>query len=64
MLFDKDYRQLLSINNPSIIMAHMIKRKCKHTKTSYYHNKSFLYLLLLIKGIVLLIFTLIKVFSL
>lgn len=64
VLFDKDYRQLLSINNPSIIMAHMIKRKCKHTKTSYYHNKRFLYLLLLINGIVLLIFTLIKVFSL
>lgn len=64
MLFDKDYRQLLSINNPSIIMAHMIKRKRKHAKTNYYHNKSFLYLLLLIKGIVLLIFTLIKVFSL
>lgn len=64
MLFDKDYKQLLSINNPSIIMVHLIRRKCKHAKVSYYHNKSFLYLLLLIKGIVLLIFTLIKVFSL
>ena len=63
MLFDKDYKQLLSINNPSIIMVHLIRRKCKHAKVSYYHNKRFLYLLLLINGIVLLISILVKLFS-
>lgn len=26
VLFDKEYKQLLSINNPSIIMVHMIKK--------------------------------------
>ena len=63
VLFDKDYKQLLSINNPSIIMVHLIRRKCKHAKVSYYHNKRFLYLLLLINGIVLLISILVKLFS-
>lgn len=63
VLFDKDYKQLLSINNPSIIMVHLIRRKCKHVKVSYYHNKRFLYLLLLINGIVLLISILVKLFS-
>ena len=63
MLFDKDYKQLLSINNPPIIMVHLIRKKCKHTKVSYYHNKRFLYLLLLINGIVLLISILVKLFS-
>ena len=63
VLFDKDYKQLLSINNPSIIMVHLIRRKCKHAKVSYYHNKRFLYLLLLINGIALLISILVKLFS-
>ena len=63
VLFDKDYKLLLSINNPSIIMVHLIRRKCKHAKVSYYHNKRFLYLLLLINGIVLLISILVKLFS-
>ena len=43
VLFDKDYKQLLSINNQPIIMVHLIRRKCKHAKVSYYHNKRFLY---------------------
>lgn len=63
VLFDKDYKQLLSINNPSIIMVHLIRRKCKHAKVCYYHNKRFLYLLLLINGIVLLMSILVKLFS-
>ncbi|MCM1260331.1 MAG: hypothetical protein NC222_05185 [Staphylococcus sp.] len=63
VLFDKDYKQLLSINNPSVIMVHLIRKKCKHAKVSYYHNKRFLYLLLLINGIVLFISILIKLFS-
>ncbi len=63
VLFDKDYKQLLSINNPSIIMVHLIRRKCKYAKVSYYHNKRFLYILLLINCIVLLIAILVKLFS-
>ena len=63
VLFDKDYKQLLSINNPSIIMVHLIRRKCKHAKVCYYNNKRFLYLLLLTNAIFLLISILIKLFS-
>lgn len=62
VLFDKDYKQLLSLNNPSIIMVHSIRKKCRHAKVSYYHNKRFLYLLLLINGIVLLISILVKLY--
>ena len=62
VLFDKNYKQLLSVNNPSLIMVYAIRRKCKHAKLSYYHNKRFLYLLLLINGIALLISILIKLF--
>lgn len=62
-LFDKEYKLLLSINNPSIILVHMIKKKCKNIKVSYYHNKRFLYLLTLINGVTLLSFILIKIFS-
>ena len=62
MLFDKYYKQLLSLNNPSIIMVHLIRKKCRHAKVSYYYNKRFLYLLLLINGIVLLISILVKLY--
>ena len=63
VLFGKDCEQLLSINNPSIIMVHLVRKKCKHAKISYYHNKRFLYLLLLINGIFLFISILVKLFS-
>lgn len=63
VLFDKNYKCLLSINNPSIIMVHLIKKRCKHAKISYYHNKRFLYLFLLINSISLIIFILVKLFS-
>lgn len=62
VLFGKEYKQLLSINNPSIIMVHMIKKKCKNLKVSYYNNKRFLYLLILINATALLMLTLIKLF--
>lgn len=62
VLFDKDFNELLSINNPSIIMVHMIKKKCKNAKTSYYHNKKFLFLFAIINGIVLLISIVAKLF--
>ena len=63
VLFDKDYKQLLLVNNPPIIMVHLIRKKCKHLKVSYYHNKRFLYLLSLINGIGLLVFIFITLFS-
>ncbi len=63
ILFNKDFKQLLSVNNPSIIMVHMIKRRCKNIKVSYYHSKRFLYFFLLINGMVLLISILVKLFS-
>ena len=62
VLFDKDYKQLLSVNNPSIIMVHLIRKKCRHAKISYYHNKRFLYLLLLINSIFLFISIVLKFF--
>ena len=63
VLFDKDFKQLLSINNPSIIMVHILKKRCKNSKMCYCHNKRFLYFLILINGIVLLIALLAKLFS-
>ena len=42
VLYDKDNKQLLSVNNPSIIMVHMIRKKCKNIKVSWYNNKRFL----------------------
>ena len=62
VLFGKEYVQLLSINNPPIIMVHMIKKKCKNIKVGYYHNKRFLYLLSLINGIILILSILVKLF--
>ena len=63
VVFDKDFKQLLSINNPSIIMVHILKKRCKNVEMRYYHNKRFLYFLALINGIVLLITILAKVLS-
>ena len=63
VLFDKDYEQLLLINNPSIIMVHLLRKKCKSVKVSYYHNKRFLYLLLAFNGIALMVLLLVKLFS-
>lgn len=64
VLFDKDFKQVLSINNPSIIMVHMLKKRCKNAKICYYHNKRFLYFLVLINGLILLMSILAKIFSL
>lgn len=61
VLFDKDCKQLLTVNNPSIIMVHMIKSKCKKIKVSYYNNRRFLWLLSLINGIALLISIIVKI---
>lgn len=63
LLFDKDYKQLLSINNPSIIMVHLIRKKIKSNKIGFYHNKRFLYLLLLINGSFLFISIFLKLLN-
>ncbi len=63
VLFNRNFKQLLSINNPSIIMVFLLKKRCNNSKISYYHNKRFLYLFLLINGIVLLIAILAKIIS-
>ena len=63
VLFDKDYNQLLSVDNPSIIMVHLIRKKCKKAKVSYYHNKRLLFLLLSINGIFLFVSMFVKLFS-
>ncbi len=63
VLFDKNYKQLLSVKNPSIIMVHLIRKKCRHVKVSYYHNRRFLNLLLLTNGAFLLILIFNKLFS-
>ncbi len=63
VLFDKNYKQLLSVNNPSIIMISMIRKKCRNIEVNYFHNERFLYLLALINGIVLAFSILVKLFS-
>lgn len=60
VLFDKDFKQLLAVNNPSIIMVHLLKKRCKNAKTSYCNHKRLLYLLALINGVVLLFAILFK----
>ncbi len=50
VLFDKEFKELLSVNNPPIVMVHLLKRKCQNAKVSYYHGKRFLYLTVLING--------------
>ena len=62
-LFDKDHRQLFLIDNPPIIMVHMIRHKCKTAKMSYYNNKRFLYLAALINGVCFSVFILAKLFT-
>ena len=64
VLFGEDHRQLLAVNNPSIVMVHMIKKKCKNVNISYYNNKRFLFLLAVINGTFLLIAILAKLFLL
>lgn len=63
VLFDDDFKELLSINNPSIIMVHILKKRCKNLKMDYYHNKRFLYLIALINSIALLISIIVKIIS-
>ena len=52
VLFDKDNKQLLSISEPSIIMIHLIKKKCKHIKVKYCNNKKPMLLTALIINVI------------
>lgn len=63
VLFDKDFKELLSIKNPSIIMVHMLKKRCKNVKMNYYNHKRILYFLSLINSLALLIAILVKILS-
>lgn len=58
VLFGENYSTLVSIKNPSLIMTHLIKKKCKHIKVSYYNSKRFLYEFLISLGVTLLILAL------
>lgn len=51
VIFGENYSTLVSIKNPSLLMTHLIKRKCKHIKVSYYHSKRLLYMVLISIGV-------------
>lgn len=55
VLFDKDYKELLAIENPPLMMVAHIKKKCYFARVSYYNSKRFLFLLLLYCGIAVVI---------
>lgn len=63
ILFDKEFKQLISIYNPSITMVYIIKKRCKNSEIEYYHNKRFLFLFSLINGISFIFLLLLKLFS-
>ena len=62
VLFDRNFKSLISINNPSIIMVQSLKYKCKNAMLNYDHSKRFLYLFALINGIGLVLSILLKIF--
>lgn len=65
VLFDKDNNQLLLIDHPSVIMVHLIIKKCKHIKAKYInYKKSMLLTLLIINVITFIIYLLIIRFGL
>ena len=63
VLFDSNHNQLLSINNPSIIMTFLICKKCNGAKITYHNNKRFLWLLAVVNGIFLLFSIIITILS-
>ena len=60
MLFDNNFKQLVSINNPPIIMMLLLRKKCKNARVTFYNNKRFLYFLIFINIGALFAFILIK----
>jgi len=57
LLGDKN-KELLSITNPSLLMTHMIKKKCPGAKRTYQNSKKFVWYLIL--SVVIGIFTVVK----
>lgn len=47
VLYDKDYNRLLDIYNPSIMMVHLIKKRCKNAEVDYYNKNRLLWLFLI-----------------
>lgn len=50
VLFDKNYNNLITIENPPLIMVFHIKKKCNTAKISYYNSKRIFFFLLLCSG--------------
>ncbi len=46
VLFDKDYKDLVTIDNPPLMMVVHIKKECNKAKVSYYNSKRILFFLL------------------
>ena len=44
-LLGEEYKPLLTVKNPSLIMTHLIEKKCPTAKMTYRNSKRFLYLL-------------------
>lgn len=39
VIFDKDFKELLTIENPPLIMVVHVRKKCQRAKISYYNSK-------------------------
>ncbi len=57
-LLGEKNKELLSITNPSILMTHILKKKCIYAKTTYRNSKKFIWYLLL--SILVAIVTVVK----
>lgn len=55
VIFDKDYKELLTIENPPLMMVVHVRKKCQRAKISYYNSKRILFFLVLCSGIAIAI---------
>lgn len=55
VIFDKDYKELLTIKNPPLMMVVHVRKKCQGAKISYYNSKRILFFLVLCSGIAIAI---------
>ena len=63
ILFGRDGKQLLVVENPSVIMVHLLRKKCKDSVVYLENKKRILFFLALINGLVMLFGALIKIFN-
>lgn len=61
ILFGEKYKQLLILNNHSILMTCLLRKKCNSVKICYYNNKRILFLLGIINITILLVAIIIKI---